>query len=140
MGGIGRWWWFEDLMEGNLDCQTLLTLLMRKHYQVTHCSLSKHWKNTMKGMEKEQEGNSSHMSHMQLSLWRMEEMSQVEITFLSVKEDMIWIIGDSLMIWHWRNEAKPWKRRNYAMVATNQWLLNTIQRAAKNKGSVYFAT
>ena len=66
----------------------------------------------------------------------MKEMSQVEITVLSVKEDMICIIADSF------NDLtlKPTERWNHATVATHMWLLNTTQRAAKNEGSVRFAT
>ena len=62
----------------------------------------------MKGKKKEQEGNSSHLSHMQLNLWIRKGMTQVEITVLSKKEDMIWIIKGSLTIWHRKNKSMLW--------------------------------
>ena len=43
----------------------------------------------------------------------MKGMSQVEIAVLSMKEGIIWIIGDSLMIWHWRNEAKNLRKKKF---------------------------
>ena len=50
-------------------------------------------------------------SYVFACLWRMKGMSQVEIAVLSMKEGIIWIIGDSLMIWHWRNEVNLRKKK-----------------------------
>ena len=145
VSGIGSNWWLEDTMEGSLNSQIWLTSVMMKLLSndplFSQEALKRYIesKKTNKQKKKKQEGNSSHMCHMQLNLWRTKSMNQVEITVLS-EEDMIWIITGSFTIWNWRKETKPWAERNYAIATTHLWLLNTIQRAGKDKVSVRSAT